>query len=72
MVLNRLKDRLRARFHLAVAEVDHQDLWQRSALALVGVAAERDGLEQTLNAAIESVERELPGEVLSADTEWLV
>ena len=25
-----LKDRLRAKFNVAVAEIDHQDLWQRA------------------------------------------
>ena len=44
-VLNRLKDRIRERFHCSVAEVDHQDLWQRGALgvALVVSGAEAGG-----------------------------
>ena len=33
-VVRKLKERLRARFNVAVAELDHQDLWQR---ATVGV-----------------------------------
>lgn len=34
-VVKALKDRIRNRFNVSVAEVDHLDLWQR---ALVGVA----------------------------------
>lgn len=34
-VLRGFKDRVRCRYHAAVAEIDHQDKWQR---ALVGVA----------------------------------
>jgi len=30
MVVRRLKDRLRSNFNVAVAEVEHQELWQRS------------------------------------------
>jgi uncharacterized protein len=48
-VVSRIKGRLESRLRLAVAEVDYQDLWQRSALgvALVGLSAGsvRNGLE---------------------------
>jgi uncharacterized protein len=47
-VLNRLKDRLSSRFGLSVAEVEHQDLWQRAAIGVALVASRassaRDGL----------------------------
>ena len=39
MVLRRLKDRLKAG-NVAVAEVDHHDLWQRAALGIVTVATD--------------------------------
>jgi uncharacterized protein len=38
-VLKGLKDRLRRRFEIAVAEVDHQDSWQRATLGLACVSA---------------------------------
>lgn len=36
-VVKHLKDRLRSRFNVSVAEVDHLDLWQRAAIAIVFV-----------------------------------
>src|ERR671925_407851 len=39
MVLRRVKDRLK-KFNVAVSEVEHQDLWQRAALAVVTVSAD--------------------------------
>ena len=33
-VLKGLKEKLRHRFEISVAEVDHQDLWQRAALGI--------------------------------------
>ncbi len=36
-VLNRLKDQLRGRFNVAVAEVDANDTWQRAALGVAAV-----------------------------------
>ena len=54
-VVNRLKTRLQNRFHVSIAEVDHQDLWQRSA---VGLALVVSG-PQAGNNAIEAIRREV-------------
>lgn len=66
-----LKDRLRAKFNVAVAEIDYQDLWQRGVVAVVTVSADQAHAEQVLG----NVERDaaaLLGRVLvSAATEWL-
>ena len=39
-VVRALKDRIRARTAAAVAEVDHQDLWQRAALGIAVVSGD--------------------------------
>ena len=44
-VTRSLKDRLRASFNIAVAEVEVTDLWQRATIAIVGVSESRDYLE---------------------------
>jgi len=44
-VTRSLKDRLRASFNVAVAEVEVTDLWQRATIAIVGVSESRDYLE---------------------------
>ncbi|MDO8357540.1 MAG: DUF503 domain-containing protein [Nitrospirota bacterium] len=41
-VLLSLKDRLREKFNLSVAEVDGQDLWQKAVLGLACVAKKGD------------------------------
>jgi len=40
-VLRSLKERIRQQARAAVAEVDHQDLWQRAALGVAVVSGER-------------------------------
>jgi uncharacterized protein YlxP (DUF503 family) len=66
-----LKDRLRGKFNVAVAEIDHQELWQRGLLACVTVSADQAHAERVLQA----VEREaalLLGPILvDATVEWL-
>ena len=51
--LSSIKAQLRGRLGVAVAEVDHQDLWQRARL----VAAIPSGSMATLAAAADRVER---------------
>jgi hypothetical protein len=39
-IVRGLKDRIRERVHAAVAEVEHQELWQRAALGVSVVSGE--------------------------------
>src|SRR5262245_16253491 len=71
LVVQKLKDRLRAKFNVAVAEMDHQDVWQRSVIGVVSIASDQQIVEQIL----QSVEREsahiLGGDLAHAETEFL-
>ena len=60
MVLRRLKDRLRSKFNVAIAESDHQDLWQRSQLSVVSVGSSDDYVKGGLQLALEEAERSAP------------
>jgi uncharacterized protein YlxP (DUF503 family) len=66
-----LKDRLRSKFNVAVAEIDHQDLWQRGVVAVVTVSGDRAHAEQVL----QNVERDAAGllgpVLVGVTTEWL-
>ncbi|HET7743613.1 MAG TPA: DUF503 domain-containing protein [Gaiellaceae bacterium] len=46
------KAQLHERFGASVAEVDHQDLWQRSRLTIACAASGHHELEQILDAAV--------------------
>jgi uncharacterized protein YlxP (DUF503 family) len=70
MVLRRVKDRLGA-LNVAVAEVAHQDLWQRAGLGIATVASADDVAEQTLSTALETIERVEPGLVTRHEVEFL-
>jgi uncharacterized protein YlxP (DUF503 family) len=67
-VLNRLKDRLKNATAAAVAEVEHQELWQRAALGLAVVSGEAQHAEELLTAARRVIESD-PNVVL---LEWRV
>ncbi len=71
MVINRLKGRLSARFNVAVAEIDHQDLRQRAAVAVVSVSSSRRVLESMFHKVVDEAERNVDGVLLRYDTEFL-
>jgi hypothetical protein len=70
-VVRRLKDRLRARFNVSVAEVGDLDLWQRSQVAVVSVNADRVYLEQAFSAIERETEKILAGNEFELHEEFL-
>ena len=50
-ILSSLKDRLRQKFNLSVAEIDAQDLWQKGVLALACVENDGRYVNQVLDQA---------------------
>lgn len=49
MVLNHIKDRIRSKFNVSVAEIDYQDKWQRSLIGIALVTSEKGHAEEVLN-----------------------
>jgi hypothetical protein len=70
-VVRKLKERLRARFNVAVAELDHQDLWQRATVGVVSLANETPHVGQVLEAAAAEAERILGGDLVESHIEYL-
>ncbi len=48
-VVNSLKDSLRSKYNVSVAEVDHQDKWQRSTVAVALVSESAQNLDSVLS-----------------------
>ena len=70
-VIKGLLDRLRSRFNVSAAEVDHLDSPRRSTLALCAVANDRSFVHQVLEKAIDLIESEPRATVLDYDIEML-
>jgi uncharacterized protein YlxP (DUF503 family) len=70
MVVRRVKDRLK-KFNVAVSEVEFQDLWQRSGLAVVTVGTDERHANRELSAASEEIERVEPGLITRTEIEFL-
>ena len=66
-VVKTLTNGLRSRFNVAVAEVDHQDLWQRTTIAVSAVAAEGYHLKRVMHEIEKFVDRWAEVEVIDAE-----
>ena len=53
-VVRSMKDRLRAKFNVSVAEIESTDVWQRATIAVASISGSRDYLEGLM----QNVERE--------------
>jgi uncharacterized protein YlxP (DUF503 family) len=70
-VLRSLKDRLRGRFNVAVAELDHQESWQRAQVGIVSLSNDAARLEQSLRAVLKEAEEQLGRDLAGHDLEMM-
>ncbi len=70
-VVKSLKDRLRHKFNVSVAEIDDQDLHNSAVLAAAAVSSSRDFAEKILRAVEEEAEAQVGPMLIRADIEWL-
>lgn len=68
-VLRSLKDRLRSHFNVAVAEVAHQELWQRATIGVVSISNEQAHVSRLLENVEEEAERILNGGLTNSEIE---
>ena len=70
-IVRSLLDRSRARHNVAGAEVDHQDLQQRSQVAFAAVAASSAPLERLFDQILAEAEAIVPGGVAEVARDYL-
>jgi hypothetical protein len=70
-VLRSLKDRLRAHFNVAVAELDFEDTWQRSVVGVVTLSNEEHHVEESLQKVLAEADGILGSMVVGHSVELL-
>jgi len=66
-----VKDRLREKFNVSIAEVDGQDLWQRAVLGLACVANDGRHVNQVLDQALNLIRGNPAVEIVQSRVEML-
>lgn len=68
-VLKGLKEKVRQKFEVAVAEVDHQDTWQRATLAVACVSHDSRHANEVVSKAVDFIESNVDGYVTDVSVE---
>jgi uncharacterized protein YlxP (DUF503 family) len=69
-VLRSLKDKLRAHYNVAVAELEHQELWQRARVGVVTISGDGKHLQESLEAIAAESERLLGRDLVSREIDY--
>jgi hypothetical protein len=70
-VVQGLKERLRNKFNVAVAEIDCQDLWQRGVVAAVTVSSDHGHAALVLQSVEKEAAALLGPQLVGATVEWV-
>ncbi|WP_078380859.1 DUF503 domain-containing protein [Sutcliffiella halmapala] len=70
-VLQRIMTRLKQRFNVSVAEIDHQDVWQRTKLGIVSVSSSKVITEKELQKVLEYIDSFPEIERAETSLDWL-
>ncbi|MEO4053479.1 DUF503 domain-containing protein [Solibacillus sp. CAU 1738] len=70
-VLQRMMTRTKQKFNVSVAEIDHQDVWQRTRLAIVTVASSKEAADREMTRALHYLDSNPEWERLDAWREYL-
>ena len=70
-VLQRVMTRLKQKFNVSVSEVDFQDVWQRTKIAIVTVASAQVSVERELQNTLKFIDSFPEIERTITEIEWL-
>lgn len=70
-VLQRMITRAKQKFNVSVAEIDHQDVWQRTKIAVVTVASSRQAAEREIDQVLHFLQSNPSWELLEFSREFL-
>lgn len=69
-VLKSIITRLKQRLNVSVAEINHQELWQRTEIGIVAIANEKTIVEQELQRALQMIDGVSEMERTITQFEW--
>ena len=68
-ILKGIKDRVKNRFNVSIAEVDHNDLWQRATLGVSVVANQKQFANRVLSGVVDFIGKENGVQILDYSIE---
>lgn len=71
-IVKGLKESVKKRLNVSIAEVENQDKWQRSTLAVVWVSTDGRGIDQTMNLLDKLMEARSEAQLLRVERRDLI
>ncbi len=71
MALKSLKDRVRGKFNVSIAEIGEQDKWQRSEIAVCMVGNDKQYVEGALQSVLDYVREERAVSLIDSSIEFV-
>ncbi|MCD6451006.1 MAG: DUF503 domain-containing protein [Acidobacteria bacterium] len=71
MVVKGLKDSIRSRFNVSVAEVDFHDLWQKAKIGIASIGVEGSVVDKGFSAILNFIEEKAVAEIVDTKIELL-
>jgi len=62
--LNSIRDRFKNKYNVAMAELEHQNKWQRAAIGIVTLNSQKKIVENLFNKIISQAEEIIDGEII--------
>mgnify|MGYP000376682063 CR=1 FL=1 len=66
-LIKSLLDKINNKFNVSIAEIDKQDMWQRSVIGIVSVSNSRKPIERTYTSIIELVDQKSGIELMKTE-----
>lgn len=70
MVVKGLKDSIRSRFNVVVAEVDFHDLWQKSKLGIASIGVKQALIDKCFSSILDFIEERGVAEIIDTEIEF--
>ena len=65
--LSAIKDRLKKKYNVALAELDYQDKWQRSKIGVVTLNSQKTMVEKVLQKILAEADSLIDGEIIQSE-----
>lgn len=70
MVLNHIRDRVRQKYNVSIAELEYQDKWQRSLIGIAMVTSQRGYAEEVLTKIFQFLDTDDKFEILKYSIDY--
>ena len=70
-ILSKLKDKIKLKFNVSIAELDFLDKWQRTKIGLVAINSQKLTIEKMFNRILKEIEENLEGELLNYKIDYI-